>query len=68
MTGKDNSSGEKPDQAAVVRLDRVRDKLQRKRQDDQAAALAAQFHEAMGWKGTAVKPGKKSKRKKKRTP
>lgn len=53
----------KPDTetAAVVRLDRVRDKLERKRQDEQAAALAAQFHNAMGWKGKPGKAGKKGK-------
>lgn len=51
----------------VVRLDRVKDKLVRKRQDAQAAELAAQFHRAMGWKGKPDTPGgKKSKRKKKR--
>lgn len=50
----------------VVRLDRVRDKLQRRRQDAQADALAAQFHKAMGWKGKPDKPGGKNKRGKKK--
>lgn len=54
------------DAAAVVSLDRVRDKLLRKRQDEHAAALAAQFHTAMGWQGKPDTPGgKKGKRKKK---
>lgn len=49
--------------AEVVRLDeRTRDKLQRKRQDERADALATQFHRAMGWKGTPDKPvGRKGK-------
>lgn len=47
------------DDADVVRLDRVRDKVKHKQQDERAAALATQFHRAMGWKDTPDKPGGK---------
>lgn len=53
------------DDVTVVRLDRVRDRLEIKRQDAEADALAARFHTAMGWKGRAKNnAGGKSKRKK----
>jgi hypothetical protein len=50
--------------AAVVRLDeRVRDRLEIRRQDAHADALATQFHAAMGWREKQAKI--RSKRKKK---
>jgi hypothetical protein len=53
-------------EATIVRLDRVRDRLEIKRQNAHADALAAQFHAAMGWKEKPKKPGGgKGKRKKK---
>ena len=63
MSDQDNTGNNNED---VVRLDRVRDKLQRRRQDAQAEALAAQFHKAMGWKGKPDAPGGKRKRGKKK--
>lgn len=49
------------DDADVVRLDRVGEKVKRKRADERAAELATRFHRAMGWKGTPDKPGGKDK-------
>ncbi len=51
--------------AAVVRFDRARDRLEVKRQDVQADALAGRFHTAMGWKKKPEKAARgKGKRKK----
>lgn len=62
----DDKPGNEKNGDDVVRLDRVRDKLQRRRQDAQAEALARQFHDAMGWKGTPDTPGRKKRRGKKK--
>lgn len=60
------STGKNPPDE-VVDLERSRDRLTGERQDRAARALAARFHQAMGWKGKPdgpAGPKKKPKRKK----
>jgi len=75
MTRKKSKASRTPDSAteaapaaAVVRLDeRARDRLEVRRQDAHADALATQFHAAMGWRETPRKPAKAKARRKKKT-
>ena len=58
---KKDASRDAGDEPAVVRIDRVSEKVKRRRADEREAELATRFHRAMGWKGLPDKPGGKDK-------
>lgn len=60
---------DQPDKPDILDLSGARERLIRARQDRAAAALAKQFHRAMGWQGEAGPPppgGKKKPKRRKR--